>query len=106
MDGGGKKEKVTTFKLTEDLTKALDAIKHRDGCTKDAAIRRMIILGLEPAASVPLALPEPGRHRPDRLRELPQTGLAARLYGRQDHERPLERLAAHVRLRSHDAGPF
>ena len=42
-----KKQKVTTFKLTEDLTRALDAITDRDGCTKAAAIRRMIMLGLE-----------------------------------------------------------
>ena len=62
MDGGGKKEKVTTFKLTEDLTKALDAIKHRDGCTKDAAIRRMIILGLETDAEIQ-ALRHEASHR-------------------------------------------
>lgn len=42
-----KMQKVTTFKLTEELTAALDAIAKRDGCTKDAAIRRMILLGLE-----------------------------------------------------------
>lgn len=42
-----KKQKVTTFKLTEDLTRALDVITDRDGCTKAAAIRRMIMLGLE-----------------------------------------------------------
>lgn len=42
-----KKGKVTTFKLTEDLTKALDAIAERDGCSKDAAIRRMIALGIK-----------------------------------------------------------
>ena len=42
-----KKQKVTTFKLTDELTHALDLIAARDGCTKDAAIRRMIALGLE-----------------------------------------------------------
>jgi len=42
-----KKQKVTTFKLTDDLTRALDVITDRDGCTKAAAIRRMIMLGME-----------------------------------------------------------
>lgn len=42
-----KKQKVTTFKLTEELTQALDAIAERESCTKDAAIRKMIQLGLE-----------------------------------------------------------
>lgn len=42
-----KKQKVTTFKLTEELTEALDGIAARDHCTKDAAIRRLIDLGLK-----------------------------------------------------------
>lgn len=42
-----KKQKVTTFKLTEDLTRALKKISERDGCTKAAAIRRMVMLGIE-----------------------------------------------------------
>ena len=42
-----KMQKVTTFKLTEDLSRELDLIKDRDGCSKDAAIRRMIQLGLQ-----------------------------------------------------------
>lgn len=41
-----KKEKVTTFKLTPELTAELDRIKDRDECTKDAVIRRMIRYGL------------------------------------------------------------
>lgn len=46
-DAGPKKGEVTTFKLVPEMTRALDAVKHRDGCTKDAAIRRMIQLGLQ-----------------------------------------------------------
>lgn len=45
-NGGEKKEKVTTFKLTEDLTRKLDLLSERDSCTKDAMIRRLIAYGL------------------------------------------------------------
>ena len=41
-----KKEKVTTFKLTPELTAELDRIKKRDECSKDAVIRKLIGYGL------------------------------------------------------------
>lgn len=42
-----KLDKVTTFKLTEDMTAELDVVMARWECTKDASIRRLLRYGLK-----------------------------------------------------------
>lgn len=51
-DDGPKLGTNTTFRLTPEMTAELDALKERDGCTKDAIIRRLLQYGLKVEAEL------------------------------------------------------
>lgn len=42
-----KLDAVTTFKLTTEMSEALNALKDREGCSKDAMIRRLLQYGMK-----------------------------------------------------------
>lgn len=65
-----KLDKVTTFKLSEDMASELDVVMSRWECTKDATIRRLLRYGLKVHAEM------------ERLSDV----AAARVAGKEPHE--------------------